>query len=143
MVLVSATNGDDGTHAPHVLAKLTAAHTSRRKEIRGDTKYNNRALDRYLAAPEAGYKLMVVERPAGVKGLVLLPDRWVVERTNAWVGKYRRNSKDCERTTTSAEAMVQTSMLQRLAPRSELTPSQIQLLQKSPSKSHMSFLIKS
>ena len=51
---------------------------------------------------------------------MLLPYRWVVERTNAWVGKYRRNSKDYERTTTSAEAMVQTSMihlmLQRLAP---------------------------
>lgn len=120
VVLVTAANCDDGTHAPHVLAKLTAAHTSRLEEIRGDTKYNNRALDRYLTTSQARYKLTVVERPAGVKGLVLLPYRWVVERTNAWVGKYRRNSKDYERTTESAEAMVQTSMihlmLQRLAP---------------------------
>ena len=53
-------------------------------------------------------------------GLVHLPYRWVVERTNAWTGKYRRNSKDYERTTASAEAMVQVSqihlMLRRLKP---------------------------
>lgn len=120
VVLVTAANLDDGTHAPQVLAKLTAAHLSRLDEIRGDGKYNNRTLDRYLAAAGAKYKLTVVERPPGVQGLVLLPFRWVVERTNAWVGKYRRNSKDYERTPRMAEAMVQTSaihlMLHRLAP---------------------------
>lgn len=120
VVLVTAANLDDGTHAPKVLAKLTAAHTSRLDEVRGDSKYNNRTLDRYLRDSGAGYKVTVVERPPGVTGLVLLPYRWVVERTNAWTGKYRRNSKDYERTTASAEAMVQVSMihlmLHRLAP---------------------------
>lgn len=120
VVLVTAANLDDGTHAPKVLAKLTAAHTSRLDEVRGDSKYNNRALDRYLRDSQARYKITVVERPPGVTGLVLLPYRWVVERTNAWTGKYRRNSKDYERTTASAEAMIQVSMihlmLHRLAP---------------------------
>jgi putative transposase len=120
VVLVTAANLDDGTCAPQVLAKLTAAHTSRLDEVRGDSKYNNRTLDRYLRESQARYKLTVVERPPGVTGLVLLPYRWVVERTNAWTGKYRRNSKDYERTTASAEAMVQVSMihlmLNRLAP---------------------------
>jgi len=120
VVLVTAANLDDGTTAPKVLGRLTAAHLSRLDEVRGDTKYNNRTLDRYLAASDARYKVTVVERPAGVKGLVLLPFRWVVERTNAWTGKYRRNSKDYERTTESAEAMVQVSqihlMLRRLQP---------------------------
>ena len=120
VVLVTAANLDDGTHAPKVLAKLTAAHTSRLDEIRGDSKYNNRTLDRYLMASQAKYKITVVERPPGVTGLVLLPYRWVVERTNAWTGKYRRNSKDYERTPALSEAMVQTSaihlMLNRLAP---------------------------
>jgi putative transposase len=64
--------------------------------------------------------MTVIERPPGAHGLVLLPFRWVVERTHAWVGKYRRNSKDYERTTSSAEAMIQGSMihlmLRRLAP---------------------------
>lgn len=120
VVLVTAANLDDGTHAPQVLAKLNAAHRSRLDEIRGDSKYNNRTLDRYLVSSGAGFKVTVVERPAGATGLVLLPYRWVVERTHAWVGKYRRNSKDYERTTESAEAMVQVSMihlmLHRLAP---------------------------
>jgi putative transposase len=120
VVVVSAANLDDGTHAPKVLARLTAAHLSRLEEVRGDSKYNNRTLDRYLRESGARYTVAVVERPPGVAGLVLLPYRWVVERTNAWTGKYRRNSKDYERTTASAEAMVQVTMihlmLHRLAP---------------------------
>jgi putative transposase len=119
-VLVTAGNLDDGTHAPKVLARLTPAHTSRLDEIRGDSKYRNKTLDRYLRTSGARYTMTVIERPPGVQGLVLLPFRWVVERTHAWVGKYRRNSKDYERTTASAEAMIQGSMihlmLRRLAP---------------------------
>ena len=120
VVLVTAADLDDGTHAPKVPAKLTPAHTSRLDEVRGDGEYNNRTLDRYLVESGARYKVTVVERPAGVQGLVLLPLRWVVERTNAWNGKYRRNSKDDERTTEMAEAVIQTGaihlMLNRLAP---------------------------
>ena len=105
---------------PQFLKRLTPEHLSRLDEIRGDGKYNNRTLDRYLTNTKAGYKITVVERPAGIKGLVHLPYRWVVERTNAWTGKYRRNSKDYERTTSSSEAMVRVSMihlmLKRLAP---------------------------
>jgi putative transposase len=119
-VLVTAANLDDGTTAPEVLKRLTPQHLSRLDEVRGDGKYNNRTLDRYLAQSAAPYKLTVVERPAGAVGLVHLPYRWVIERTNAWVGKYRRNSKDYERSTESAEAMLKVSMihlmLQRLQP---------------------------
>jgi putative transposase len=111
VVLVTSANADDGTMAPEVLKRLSNKHTSRLDEIRGDSKYNNRALDAYLKETSASYKVTVVDRPAGVKGLVHLPYRWVVERTNAWVGKYRRNSKDYERTTSSSEAMIQASMI--------------------------------
>src|SRR3954470_13953837 len=76
VVLVTAANLDDGTTAPRVLAKLTPGHTSRLDEVRGDSKYNNRKLDEYLAASGAGYKVTVVERPLGAKGLVHLPYRW-------------------------------------------------------------------
>jgi putative transposase len=120
VVLVTSANIDDGTGAPEVLKLLSAEHKSRLDEIRGDSKYNNRTLDRYVEHSEAQYKITVVERPVGVKGLVHLPYRWVVERTNAWNGKYRRNSKDYERTTSSSEAMIKVStihlMLNRLRP---------------------------
>ncbi len=120
VVLVAAANLDAGAHAPRVLAKLTAAHRSRLDEARGDATYNNRTLDKYLASPGARYRVTVVERPAGVAGFVRVPYRWVAGRTRAWVGKYRRKSTDYERTTTSAEAVAQVSMIHlmrhRLAP---------------------------
>lgn len=120
VVLVTSANLDDGTTAPKVLEKLSPEHRTRLDEIRGDGKYNNRTLDRYLEESGVAYKMTVVERPKGATGLVHLPYRWVVERTNAWTGKYRRNSKDYERTTESSEAMVQVTMihlmLNRLAP---------------------------
>jgi putative transposase len=120
VVLVTSANIDDGTGAPDVLKLLSEEHKSRLDEIRGDNKYNNRTLDRYVERSQAQYKITVVERPAGAKGLVHLPYRWVVERTNAWNGKYRRNSKDYERTTSSSEAMIKVStihlMLNRLRP---------------------------
>ena len=134
VVAVTAANLDDGTYAPSVLARLTAAHTSRLDEVRGDGKYNNRELDRYLAATGARYRVTVVERPAGAKGLVHLPYRWVVERTNAWVGKYRRNSKDYERTTAAAEAVIQVSMihlmLKRLKPDPEAAQAAFRYVRK-------------
>jgi putative transposase len=111
IVLVTSANADDGTTAPEVLKRLTKEHTSRLDEIRGDGKCNNPTLDAYLQRSNASYEVTVVESPAGVTGLVHLPYRWAAGRTNAWIGKYRRNSKDYERTTSSSEAMIQASMI--------------------------------
>jgi putative transposase len=120
VALVTPANADDGTTAPEVLQRLTEAHRSRLDEVRGDNKYNNRTLDRYLEHSQAGYRLTVVKRPPGVKGYIHLQYRWVVERTHAWFGKYRRNSKDYERTPSSSEAMLKVTMihlmLRRLRP---------------------------
>jgi len=77
----------------------------------------------YLAADIfswAPFRLQVVSRPPGEEGWVQLPQRWVVERTFAWLYRSRRLSKDYERLTESSEAMVEVSMLhlmlRRLAP---------------------------
>jgi transposase len=45
-----------------------------------------------------GIALPVVERPDGATGFVLLPRRWVVERTFAWAARFRRLARDYERT---------------------------------------------
>lgn len=67
-----------------------------------------------------GWILQTVLRPVGAKGFVLLPKRWIVERTFAWLSKHRRHSKDYERTTQSSEALIYISMIslmsRRLAP---------------------------
>ena len=56
----------------------------------------------------------MVSRPAGSKGFVKLPRRWVVERTFAWLGRYRRNSRDYEWFAESSEAMIQVSSIHRM-----------------------------
>lgn len=42
------------------------------------------------------WTIEIVQRPPGVKGFQLLPRRWVVERTFAWLGRCRRLAKDFE-----------------------------------------------
>lgn len=120
VVMVTAAAADDGTTAPHVLAQLDAHTHPRLQTLWADQKYNNRTLDRWLAQQGVGYRIEVVERPVGAKGFVLLHRRWAVERTFAWLGRYRRNSKDYERLTASSEATVKVSMihlmLRRLRP---------------------------
>lgn len=53
-----------------------------------------------------GLILEVVKRDEGQVGFVVQPKRWVVERTFAWLGRYRRLSKDYEHCTKSSEAMI-------------------------------------
>jgi len=66
------------------------------------------------------FALELVRKPAGQKGFVLLPRRWVVERTFAWLMRCRRLARDYERRTESSEAMVHVAMirlmLRRLKP---------------------------
>ena len=56
------------------------------------------------------FVLRVTLRPEGWKGFVLLPRRWVVERTLAWLNQSRRLSKDYERLPKSSEALIYLSM---------------------------------
>jgi len=56
-------------------------------------------------------RLEIVRRPEGTKGFLLLPKRWVVERTFAWLGRYRRLSKDYEYLTQTSEAMIRVAMI--------------------------------
>lgn len=48
-------------------------------------------------AAAQGIRLEVVKLPAAKRGFVLLPRRWVVERSNAWLARFRRLARDYER----------------------------------------------
>jgi putative transposase len=67
-----------------------------------------------------GWTLQIVKRSAGTRGFVVLPKRWIVERTLAWIGRSRRLSKDYEERPESSEALIYLSMihlmLRRLRP---------------------------
>ena len=63
------------------------------------------------------WTIEIVKRPPGVKGFQLLPRRWVVERTFAWLGRSRRLAKDFEATIDSATAWVFLANLRLLSRR--------------------------
>ena len=117
VVAVTSAALDDGTAAWRVLCRLTAEHRRRLELLWADHKYNNRALDAWLRRQGVGYRVEVVSRPIGAKGFVLLHRRWVVERTFAWLNRYRRHSRDREWYTTSSESMIRLSMVHRMLQR--------------------------
>jgi len=122
-VLITAAGTDDGAAAPQLLGKITAKEFPRLTVIFGDNKYHNHGLEAWLKEHRSAWRIEVKKRPEGTRGFTPLEKRWVVERTNAWNGRCRRNSKDYERRVESSAAMIQISnihlMLRRLSPVSQ------------------------
>jgi putative transposase len=56
-------------------------------------------------------RLEIVKRPEGRQGFLLLPKRWVVERTFAWLGRYRRFSKDYAYVPQTSDTMIRVAMI--------------------------------
>jgi transposase len=52
--------------------------------------------------------------PPELPRFAVAPRRWVVERSFAWLGRYRRLSKDYEYLTATSEAVIQVAMIQLL-----------------------------
>jgi putative transposase len=119
-VLITSAGLDDGVAAPTLLGLITPQACPRLITIFADQKYHHHALDAWMAEHRAGGRIAVKARPAGARGFTPLKPHWVIERTNAWHGRYRRNSKAYERTTESSTAMIKIShihlMLNRLSP---------------------------
>jgi putative transposase len=119
-VLITSASLDDGVAAPLLLGHVHPSHFPRLVTIFADQKYHNHALDAWMAEHRPGWRIEVKARPAGTQGFTPLEKRWVIERTNAWHSRCRRNSKDYEYTVESSTAMIQIShihlMLNRLAP---------------------------
>lgn len=67
-------------------------------------------------ADACAWTLQVVKRNE-LKGFHVLPRRWVVERTFAWICRYRRMSKDYEALTENSEAMIQIAMIRLMLKR--------------------------
>ena len=61
--------------------------------------------DAEIAAADEGIHLEVVKLPDAKHGLVLLPRRWVVERSFGWMARFRRLAKDYERLSETLEGM--------------------------------------
>jgi putative transposase len=126
-VVVTAANIDDGAAAPKVLGKLQLESYPRLAAIFADNKYHNHEFEAWLREYSKGnWRLEISSRPAAATGFKPLRIRWVVERTFAWLGRYRRHSKDYEKRTDSSESMIYLSslslMLRRLSPPAKKDP---------------------
>lgn len=119
-VLITGAHIDDGAAAAELLAQVRTQDFPRLETSFGDTKYHNHALEAWLAENRPSWRIEVKSRPEGSTGFTPVRKRWVVERTNAWNGRARRNSKDYERKPESAAAMIHISnihlLLRKLAP---------------------------
>lgn len=120
-VLITGAGIDDGNAAPQLLALISAAAFPRLETIFGDNKYHNHDLHAWMVTHRPTWRLEITTRPEGSTGFTPVRKRWVVERTNAWNGRSRRNSKDYERKPVSSASMIQISnirlMLNRLQKR--------------------------
>jgi len=116
-VVVHRGDCQDQEGARWVIKKLSQKF-SRLKVLFGDTAYGRSGLPAWTLK-SFGWILQTVLRPVGVPGFVVLPKRWIVERTFAWLARYRRHSKDYEKTTASSEALTHLAMISLMTKRLE------------------------
>jgi putative transposase len=79
------------------------------------------ALEEWLTTA-MGWTLDIVKRPPEAQGFVVLPKRWIVERTLAWLSRFRRLAKDYEETSSSSEAWIHLSMIRLMLRRLAAPP---------------------
>jgi putative transposase len=115
MVLVHAANIQERDGAKLLLNKARGCFT-RLRLIWADAGYRGQPMIDWVLNTH-GWILEIVKRDKGVKGFQVLPRRWVVERTFAWFGDYRRLSKDYEVLTETSEAMIYVAMIRLMVRR--------------------------
>ena len=76
-----------------------------------DGGYNAHQVNSTLAR-NPGLRIQIVKRSDDMKGFVLLPRRWVVERTFSWFGRNRRLNKDYENLADTLAAFVSLACIQ-------------------------------
>jgi putative transposase len=117
-VVVHRADIQDRDGAQLLLNRLLATIWERLERIWADGGYRGKLVDWVKDTFEV--VLDVVLRPDDQVGFVVLPKRWIVERTFAWFGRYRRLSKDYEQRLENSEGMVYLAsihhLLKRLAP---------------------------
>ncbi len=115
--------------ATDILGNLLAVivHAANRADTTEGIRVCMQAVDKHLSieafSADAGYRGTTVEwvnewlnRRVDIsdkppQGFEVLPKRWIVERTLAWLGGFRRLAKDFEILTTSAENMIRIAMI--------------------------------
>jgi transposase len=116
-VVVTAANVDDRQGLVQLLQRYFASGVKRLRKIWVDGGYEGQWLRDWARGLKQTHKIDVEVVEHTGKGFTVLPQRWKVERTLAWLLNDRRHSRDYERLTASSEAMIQISMIRLLLKR--------------------------
>lgn len=116
-VIVTAANIQDREGAKEAFSQLTADTVASVQKIWADGSYRGEDFLNWVQEALQA-TLDITTRPPNAQGFVVVPVRWVIERTLAWLGRYRRLSKDYEHCTKSSEGVIYVAsiatMLKRL-----------------------------
>jgi putative transposase len=114
-VVVTKANISDQAGLKKLLA-IMSGKLPRLGLIKADEAYRGQDFSAWV---EETYQrsLEIVKRPKGVKGFQLQAQRWIVERTLAWLGNYRRLSKDYEVLSETSEAFLYLAMVDLMTKR--------------------------
>ena len=108
-VVVHGAYWQDHDGACFVLMQLKA-NCRRLKVVFADSAYGRNELPAWVRAT-FGWVLQTVLRPVRAKGFVVLPKRWIVERTFAWIARHRRHARDYERNPETSAALIYLTMI--------------------------------
>lgn len=114
-VVVTKANVSDQAGLKQLLAAISGK-LSRLELIKADEGYRGEHFGREMFTTYQRL-LEIVTRPKGVKGFQVQAQRWVVERTLAWLGNYRRLSKDYEVLPKTSEALIYLAMVDLMTKR--------------------------
>jgi putative transposase len=121
VVLVHQANISERAGAKSLLQRAKAKGFNRLQLIWADGGYAGQPFFDWVKAL-AGWTLDIVTRTVELTGFQLLPHRWVVERTFAWLGRYRRLSKDYEVLPQTSEAFIYLAMVNLMLSRLARNP---------------------
>lgn len=114
-LVVHGADVQDRDGAPSVLASIRKAFPWLR-HVFADGGYAGPKLEGALERI-GEWTLEIVKRSDAAKGFEVLPRRWVVERTFAWLGRCRRLAKDWEKSIASAEAWIRIAQIRLITRR--------------------------
>lgn len=112
-VSVHAANVQDRDGAKPLLASLDEEQFPRLQTVFADAGYQGKLED--WTAEELGLALKIAPRLVGQSTFVVLPKRWIIERTLAWLMRYRRLRSEYETTVASSVGWICAAMIRRMA----------------------------
>jgi putative transposase len=116
-VVVTAADADDRLGVVALLTQYFTGGVKRLRKLWVDGGYRAEWLTTWVRSLKQTHKLTLEITEKEGKGFQVIPRRWAVERTFAWLLNDRRHSRDYERLTASSEAMIQISMIRLLLKR--------------------------